>query len=182
MFKIDSITAANEAAINQFAQFAELSLASAERFAAIGLTAARETVEQASAHAQSLAGAKDVHEVIALNSAALEPAMKRAYVYSRTAYQTAADANAEVKKAFEKQTAELNRATLVALEEAFKYAPAGSESFVANLKSAMTAAQTAYENVTAINKRIYDAAARTVEDGVATAQAASKPRASRRSK
>ena len=182
MFKIDSITAANEAAINQFMQFAQLSLASAERFAELGLAAARETVEEAASHAQSLAGAKDVHEVIAINSAALEPVMKRAYAYSRTAYQTAAEANAEVKKTFEKQAAEINRATLVALEEAFKYAPAGSESFVANLKSAMTAAQTAYENVTAINKRIYDAAARTVEDGVATAQAASKPRTSRRSK
>ena len=40
--------------------------------AALGLCAA-------SAHAQSLAGAKDVHEVIALNSAVVEPALKRAY-------------------------------------------------------------------------------------------------------
>jgi len=101
---------------------------------------------------------------------------------SREAFETAAEAQGEVKRTLEKQNEELNRAAVAALEEAFKYAPAGSESFVANLKSAMTAAQTAYENVTAINKRIYDAAARTVEEGVATAQAASKPRTSRRSK
>ena len=120
--------------------------------------------------------------MIALNSAAVEPALKRAYAYSRTAYETAAETNGEVKAVFEQQAAEFNRAAVAALEEAFKYAPAGSESFVANLKSAMTAAQTAYENVTAVNKRLYEAAARTVEEGVATAQAASKPRASRRSK
>jgi phasin family protein len=171
MFKIDSITAANEAAINQFTKFAQLSLASAERFAELSLSAARESVEQASAHAQSLAGAKDVHEVIALNSAALEPAMKRAYVYSRTAYQTAADANAEVKKAFEKQAAELNNATLVALEEAFKYAPSGSESVVENFRSAIATAQAAYGNLTALNKRIYD----TVEQTVEQTGAAAKP-------
>ena len=172
MFKIDSITAANEAAINQFMQFAQLSLASAERFAELGLAAARETVEEAASHAQSLAGAKDVHEVIALNSAALEPAMKRAYVYSRTAYQTAADANAEVKKAFEKQTAELNRATLVALEEAFKYAPAGSESVVENFRNAIATAQAAYGNLASLNKRIYDTVEKSVEQTAATAKPA----------
>ena len=88
MLKIDQFTAANEAAINQFSYFAQLSLANVERFAELGLGAAREAVEQAAAHAQSLAGAKDVHEVIAINSAALEPVMKRAYAYSRSAYET----------------------------------------------------------------------------------------------
>ena len=173
MFKIDSITAANEAAINQFTQFAALSLASAERFAELSLAAARETVEEAASHAQSLAGAKDVHEVIALNSAALEPVMKRAYAYSRTAYETAAEANAEVKKAIEKQTAEINRATMAAIEEAFKYAPAGSETVVENVRNAISAAQAAYGNIEALNKRIYDTVEKTVEQTAAVA--ATKP-------
>jgi phasin family protein len=178
MFKIDSITAANEAAINQFTQFAALSLASAERLTELGLAAARETVEEAASHAQSLAGAKDVHEVIAINSAALEPVMKRAYTYSRTAYETAAEANAEVKKAIEKQAAELNRATLAAFEEAFKYAPAGSEAVVENVRNALSAAQAAYGNLEALNKRIYD----TVEKTVETAANAKPAKARARSK
>jgi phasin family protein len=182
MFKIDQLTAANQAAIEQFNSLAQLSLANAEKLAEIGLGAARESVTLAADHARALASAKDVHEVIAINSAALEPALKRAYSVSREAYETAAEAQGEVKRALEKQNEEINRAAVAALEEAFKYAPAGSESFVANIKSALTAAQTAYENVSALNKRIYDVAAKTVEDGVATAQAASKPRASRRSK
>ena len=69
MFKVDQFSAANEAAINQFAHFAQLSLANLEKFAEIGLDAARDSVEQATAHAAALAGAKDVHEVIAINSA-----------------------------------------------------------------------------------------------------------------
>jgi phasin family protein len=180
MFKIDQFTAANEAAINQFTQLAQLSLANVERFTELGLGAAREAVEQASAHAQQLAGAKDVHEVIALNSAALEPVMKRAYAYSRTAYETAAEGNEEVKKALEKQAAEFNRAAAAALEEAFKYAPAGSESVVENMKTAMAAAQSAYGNITALNKRIYDSVEKSVEQNVATAKSASKARARRR--
>jgi phasin family protein len=182
MFKIDPLTAANQAAIEQFNALAELSLANAERLAELGLGAARESVTLAADHARALAAAKDVHEVLALNSAAIEPALKRAYSVSREAFETAAETQNEVKRTLEKQNEELNRAAVAALEEAFRYAPAGSEPFVANLRSAMTAAQAAYENVSAMNRRVYEAAARTVEEGVATAQPAAKPRAARRSK
>jgi phasin family protein len=172
MFKIDQFTAANEAAINQFAYFAQLSLANVERFAELSLGAARESVEQATAHAQSIAGAKDVHEVIAINSAAVEPVMKRAYALSRTAYESATETNNEVKRVFEKQAAEYNRAAVAALEEAFKYAPAGSETVVENVKTAIAAAQSAYNNVAAINKQIYDTVEKTVEQNVATVKSA----------
>ncbi len=172
MFKIDQFSAANEAAINQFSYFAQLSLANVERFAELSLGAARESVEQAAAHAQAVAGAKDVHEVIALNSAAVEPVMKRAYALSRTAYETAAETNSEVKRVFEKQTVEFNKATVAALEEAFKYAPAGSETMVENMKSAMAAAQSAYDNIASINKQIYDTVEKTVEQNVATVKSA----------
>jgi phasin family protein len=181
-FKIDQFTAANEAAINQFAHFAQLSLANLEKFAAIGLDAARDSVEQATAHAASLAGAKDVHEVIAINSAALEPVMKRAYAYSRTVYETAAETNAEVKKVIEKQAAELNTSAVTSLEEAFKYAPAGSEAYVGNVKSAIAAAQNAYENLASINQQLVDSVEKTVEQNVATVKAAATPKARRTTK
>lgn len=181
MFKIDQLTAANEAAMTQLTQLAQLNLVNLERLTQIGLGAARETVAQATAHAQSLAGAKDVHEVIALNSAAVEPAMKRAYAYSRTAFETTADVNAEVKRVFEKNAADFNRAAVAALEEAFKYAPAGSESVVENVKTAFAAAQSAYDNLTSINKQIYDTVEKTVEANVATAKsAATKARSKKR--
>ncbi len=172
MFKIDQLTAANEAAINQLAYFAKLSLANAEKLASFGLSVAKENLDQATSHAQALAGARDVQEVIALNSAAVEPALKRAYSYSRTAYETVAATNDEYKKVFEKQTSEFNSAAVAALEEAFKYAPAGSETVVGNVKSAIAAAQSAYNNMAAINKQIYDTVEATVEQNVATAKSA----------
>ena len=172
MFKIDQFAAANEAAIDQFAKLAQMSLANIEKFAQLGLGAARANVEQATAHAQALAGAKDVHEVIALNSAALEPVMKRAYAFSRTAYEAAAETNDEVKRTLEKQAGEFNRAAVAALEESFKYAPAGSETVVENVKTAFAAAQSAYNNVVSINKQIYDTVEKSVEQNVATVKSA----------
>jgi phasin family protein len=172
MFKIDQFTAANEAAIDQYARFAQLSLANIEKFAQLGLGAARANLEQATAHAQAVAGARDVHELIALNSAALEPVMKRAYAFSRTAYEAAAETNEEVKRSLETQAAEYNRAAVAAMEEAFKYAPAGSESVVDNVKSAFAAAQSAYNNAVSINKQIFETVEKSVEQNVATVKSA----------
>lgn len=172
MFKIESFAAANEAAIDQFNQFTRLSLANLEKFAQLGLGAARENVEQVAAHAQALAGARDVHEVIALNSAAIEPAMKRAYAYSRTAYEAAAEVNGEAKRAFEKQATEYNAAAVAAIEEAFKYAPAGSEAVVGNVKTAMAAAQAAFGNLASLNRQIYDTVEQSVVETAAAPRAA----------
>ncbi|HEX4782625.1 MAG TPA: phasin family protein [Usitatibacter sp.] len=178
MFKIDQFTAANEAAIEQFSFFAKLSLGNFEKFTELGLGVARESIAQATRHAQSLAAARDVNEAIAINAAAVEPAIKRAYSYSRTAYEAAATTNEEVKRVLEANAAQLNKAAVSALEEALKYAPAGSESVVGNMKTAMAAAQSAYDNFAAINKQIYD----TVEQNVATVQAATTKTAKRASK
>jgi phasin family protein len=184
MFKIDQFAAANEAAIDQYSYFAKLSLANFEKFAELGLAAARESLETATKQAQTLASARDVHEVIAINSAAVEPALKKAYAFSRTAYETIAETNDEVKKVFEKQSAEMNKAAIAALEEAFKYAPAGSETVVGNVKSAIAAAQSAYDNLTAINRQIYDTVEKTVEQNVQTAKSVSTKakRSARRAK
>jgi phasin family protein len=181
MFKIDQFAAANEAAIDQFTHFAQLSLVNLEKFAQLGLGAAREGLEQATAHAQALAGARDVHEVIALNSAVVEPAMKRAYAYSRGAYEAAAETNSEVKRVLEKQGAEYNRAAIAAMEEAFKYAPTGSEGVVDGFKTAIAAAQSTYDRMASINRQIYDSVEKSVEQNVATAKsAAAKSRSKKR--
>ena len=109
--------------------------------------------------------------------------MKRAYAYSRTVYETAAETNAEVKKVIEKQAADLNKSAVSTLEEAFKYAPAGSEAYVGNVKSAIAAAQNAYENLASINKQLVESVEKTVEQNVATVKkAAAAPKARRTTK
>jgi hypothetical protein len=50
----------------------------------------------------------------------------------------------------------------------------GSEAVVGNVKSAIAAAQSAYSNLAAINKQLYDTVEKTVEQNVATVQSAAK--------
>jgi hypothetical protein len=59
-----------------------------------------------------------------------------------------------------------------ALEESFKYAPAGSETAVGGVKQFIAAAQNAYANIAAINQQIADTVEKTVEGNVATVKAA----------
>jgi hypothetical protein len=59
---------------------------------------------------------------------------------------------------------------VTALEEAFKFAPAGSESVVENMKTAIAAAQSTYNNFASINKQIYATVEGAVEQNVATAK------------
>jgi hypothetical protein len=91
------------------------------------------------------------------------------------------DTNA-VKRAFEQNTAELNKAAVAAFEEAFKYAPAGSESMVGNLKTAFATAQSAYDNFTAINKQIATSVERNVASAQAVATGAAKSTKGKRAK
>jgi hypothetical protein len=72
----------------------------------------------------------------------------------------------------EAQSVEFNRAAVAALEEAFKYAPTGSESVVDNVKTAMAAVQGAYNNMASINKQIYDTVEKSVEQNVASVKSA----------
>ena len=77
-----------------------------------------------------------------------------------------------MKRVLEKQASEYNRVAVAALEEAFKFAPTGSESMVDNVKTAMAAAQSAYNNMASINKQIYDSVEKSVEQNVATVKSA----------
>src|SRR4029453_1166065 len=103
MVRIDQFTAANEAAIEQFSKIARTSLANVEKFSQMGIAAARESVVMASKHAQALSGARDLNEVVAINQAALEPALKRAYTLAQAAFESATETNAEIKRDYEKQ-------------------------------------------------------------------------------
>ena len=69
-----------------------------------------------------------------------------------------------------------------ALEEAFKYAPAGSEGVVDNVKTAIAAAQSAFNNMASINKQVYDTVEKAVEQNVATVKSTKTTKAKARAK
>ena len=90
---------------------------------------------------------KDAQELLALQAGLLQPAAEKAAAYSRHVYDIAATTNAEVTKVAEEQLADAQKKFMSVVDTAVKNAPAGTENAVALVKSAVSAANNAYESV-----------------------------------
>jgi len=139
-----------------------------ERMLELNLAAAKATLEESVERVQALMSAKDVQEFVALSSALPQPTLEKAVSYSRTVYGIANGAGTEVSRIVESQIAENNKKVTQLIDFAAKNAPAGSEPAVAALKSALAAANTAYDTFTKAAKQAVDFA----ESNVAAATSA----------
>jgi phasin family protein len=97
-------------------------------------------------YANSLLAAKDVQQVIALQTGLVAPMAEKAAAYGRHVYGIAVETSAEFTKVLEGKAAEGQKAFGLAMENMTKNAPAGTESAVAVLKSALASSQTAIES------------------------------------
>lgn len=140
----------------------------AERLVELNLAAAKATLEESVEKTQALLGAKDVQELVALSSGSAQPTLEKAVSYSRTVYGIANGANAEVSRILEAQIAESNKKVAQLIDFAAKNAPAGSEPAVSVFKSAVAAANTAYDTFAKAAKQAVEMA----ETNVAAATSA----------
>jgi hypothetical protein len=80
--------------------------------------------------------------------------VEKAVAYSRGVYEIATQTSEELSKVFEGQFAELNKNVSSALDKAAKNAPAGSDVAVAAVKSAIAAANSAYDSISKAAKQV----------------------------
>ncbi|WP_398314006.1 TIGR01841 family phasin [Zoogloea sp.] len=154
----EQIVAANKANVETLLTLANTAFASAERIAALNLNTARAVLEDSVASTKALLGAKDVQELLALQTSLAQPLVEKAVAYSRSIYEIASQTQEEVSKLVEAQVAEANKTFAAALDKAAKSAPAGSDVAVAAVKSAIAAANSAYDSVTKAAKQVAEIA------------------------
>jgi phasin family protein len=139
-----------------------------ERMLELNLAAAKATLEESVERMQALMSVKDVQEFVALSTTMSQPTMEKAVSYSRTVYGIANGASTEVSRIVEAQMTENNKKVSQLIDFAAKNAPAGSESALAAMKSAVAAANTAYDTFSKATKQAVDFA----ESNVAAATSA----------
>jgi len=139
-----------------------------ERLVELNLAAAKATLEESVERVQAMMSAKDVQEFMAMSASLPQPTLEKAVSYSRTVYGIANGAGTELSRIVESQLAENNKKVTQLIDFAAKNAPAGSEPAVAALKSAVAAANTAYDTFTKAAKQAVDFA----ESNVAAATSA----------
>ena len=129
-----------------------------EKLVELNVAASRAALNEASTHAQAVLSAKDVQQLLALQASQFQPLAEKAVAYSRHLYDIASGTGAEFGKAFESQAAEMQRNFSNFVDTAVKNAPAGTENSVAVFKSAVSAANNAFESVQKAVKQASDAA------------------------
>jgi phasin family protein len=146
-FTADQFTAASKANVEALLELSSKTFENVEKLVGLNLQAARASLEESAEHAKALLAAKDVQEVLALQTGLLQPASEKAAAYGRQVYDIAQAAQAEVAKLAEGQLAATQQKLVALIDTAAKNAPAGSENAVALVKSAVSAASNAYDSV-----------------------------------
>jgi phasin family protein len=164
-FTPEQFAAANKANVETLLGLTNSAFANAERLAALNLNTARAVLEDSVANTKSLLGAKDVQELVSLQGTLIQPLLEKSISYARSVYEIASQGQEELGKVLEGQLADLNKNVAAALDKAAKSAPAGSDVAVAAVKSAIAAANSAYDNFSKAVKQ----ATEIVETNVAAA-------------
>ena len=139
------ITELGAATVDAAARLTRISIDSAERAMAIQLEYAKGALKQATLTAQAVAQVKDVPQLIALRARIAENAVENMMGYSRSLYEVASDAQAELSKLAEERMATYQQAVVEAVDQATKVSPAGSDVAVAAMKSSMAATTAAFD-------------------------------------
>jgi len=180
MLTVEQIAAVNKANLDVLFGLTEKTFAGVEKLAQLNLAAGKAALNESAAHAQALLKVKDVQELLALQTEALQPVGEKVSSYSRHVYDIAVGTQAEFTKAVEAQLADAQKAILNLVDTAAKNAPAGSESAVALLKTAVAASNNAYESVQKVVKQATQAAEANLQavtqQAVSTAKTASRKR------
>lgn len=149
---------------------------SVEKIVDLNLNAYKSSLEESTAAAKQLLAAKDPQEFFSLSASHAQPNAEKALAYGRHLVSIATAAQAEYTKAAETQIAENSRKVVDLIDEVTKNAPAGSETIVAFVKSAIGNASAGYEQFTKTTKQAVDALETNLNTATAQfAQATEKP-------
>lgn len=154
----EQISTANKASIEAALSLANAAFASAEKLATLNLNTARSVLEESVANAKALLGAKDAQELLSIQASLAQPTVEKIVAYGRSVYEISAAAQEDIGKIFDAQLGEANKNISAVLDKAAKSAPAGSDVAVAAVKSAIAAANSAYDSMNKAAKQVAELA------------------------
>jgi phasin family protein len=155
---VEQILAANKTALTEAQNIAATALAGFEKLVALNLSATKAALTETSAELLSTFTAQNPSDVLAAQAALIKPLAEKTVSYSRSVYAIASETTGELTKAAEAKTSEAQKVFANTLDTMAKNAPAGSESVVAAVKSALTAGQHAIETAKSTAKKAVEIA------------------------
>jgi phasin family protein len=154
----EQLISMQKAALDAFQAVTLKSVEGFEKLAELNIQVVKASLTESGEQAKALLGAKDAKAVTEFFSVGAQPAAEKSAAYAKHVYEIAADTSAEIAKIIEKQFSEGNKQLSAAIEAASKNAPAGSEGIVTFVKSAVSSANTAFDQVNKATKQVVDMA------------------------
>ena len=175
MLTVEQVMASHKANVETLMGLTSKAFEGVEKIVELNLSASKAAMAETAEHAKAVLSVKDAQELMALQSGLLQPLAEKTAAYSRHLYDIASGSTAEFAKSFEGQAADAQKSFMGLVDNAAKNAPAGSETAVAVMKSAVAAASNALESVQKAVKQATDVAEANFNAVAATAVNASKP-------
>jgi len=147
MLTAEQIAASHKANLETLFGLTTKAFEGVEKLVELNLTASKAALAEAAGTTQAMLSVKDAQELLALQASLFQPLAEKTASYSRHLYEIASASGAEFTKAFEVQAADAQKKFMSVVDNAAKNAPAGSETAVAVLKSAVAAGNNALESV-----------------------------------
>jgi phasin family protein len=180
MLTAEQVLASHKANIETLFGLTHKAFEGVEKLVELNVQATKAALAESANHAQAVLGVKDAQELLALQAGLVQPLAEKTAAYSRHLYDIASAAGADLGKTFEAQTAEAQKKIVGLVDNAAKNAPAGSETAVAVMKSAVAAANNAFESMQKAVKQASDMAEANFNTVAATAVSATKTAAKKR--
>ena len=147
MLTAEQLIAAQKANLETLSGLTAKAFEGVEKLVELNLSATRAALAESAESAQAALSVKDAQELLALQTALVQPLAEKAAAYSRQVLEIAQGTGAVFTKAAEAQAADAQKKLAGLVDNAAKNAPAGFETQVAALKGAVAAANNAYESV-----------------------------------
>lgn len=148
---------------------------SIERLTALNLNTTRYLIEASCSSVTALFGAKDPQAFLSLQTGLAQLALEKGVDHSRNVYEITSQTKDKYAKAVEAQIADVNGQVSGLVQKALDNAPAGSEIAVAAVKSAIAAANDAYDGLNKAAKQVTEIAEANIAAATtATINAAAK--------
>ena len=180
MMTAEQIIASHKANVETLFGLTAKAFEGVEKLVELNMSAAKAALSDSAQSTQTALSAKDAQELIALQAQLFQPLAEKTAAYSRHLYDIAMGTGGEFSKSFEAQTAAAQKQFAALLDNAANNAPAGSEAAVAMMKSAVAAANNAFETVQKSVKQATDLAEANfnamTQQATAPVKAASKKR------
>lgn len=158
MLTAEQLMAAHKANVETLFGLTGKAFEGMEKLVELNLQVAKTALGEAGSAASAALSVKDAQELLSLQASYLQPTAEKAAAYTRHLYDIAAATNAEVTRVAESQMADSQKKFMNLVDSAAKNAPAGTENAVALVRSAVAAANNAFESVQKAAKQAADVA------------------------